>query len=98
MQIMLWDGGSYLGPKKYYVDIVNDEGPTALIIKSGADVAGEIVDEYNLGEKCEELIEKNNEISLEMEYNAFLKWLDDHKNIGKIYVTSELLRYFYFQK
>lgn len=96
--VNLNENAYYLKSGDFYADILRDEGPTAIIVKINADESEDIMDEYNIPEEYVKLVEANNDrdVPSEMEYDAFIKWLESHNDIETIYITPFLMRYFYF--
>lgn len=99
MEIINLEKNAYLDREMFYADVAEDEGPSAFIIRINADGTEDIIAEYDLIWASAKLTEANNgrDVSSEVEYDAFIKWLESYEDMIKtIYITYELLSYFYF--
>ena len=99
MNMIDLESGSYIEPGKFYADLLEEESPIAVIIyiEAGSKKKN-IIDEYDLADESLKLQKNNTEgqAPCEGEYEAFIKWLKEHKKIKTIYITEELKSCFYF--
>lgn len=97
MNIITLNENAYFKAGNFYADILEEDGnPFVILFKEGKNELKEIIDEYDIIDESVKLGVANGlEVSLEMEYDKFIKWLESHETIDTIFVTSDVLRNFY---